>query len=256
MNAPNRHGDGGKWLGPDVRLEHTRLPQAIHRQPADRAKGSVLSRGVNSHCAAARIFLEIDRTWMTRIRTAISLAFPGLQVYFPQRSFVTVRYVKEDQVMKRLGHKLLCWAGLLLGIIVVPSTVHANSITIMSTFGPNHLSDPTGGSLITNGPGLASITSAMPFTPTTLSTLYQIDIAVAYDTTDRSNAFSLALMTDNFGQPGSILESWSLTISFPILGCSHCFETVFSTQHPILQRNTGWWPSPAKTFMDSGNLVP
>src|SRR5215469_16215202 len=114
--------------------------------------------------------------------------------------------------------RLLPWVGLAFCIIAQPSALQANTITVFSTFGPNHSFDccftygiSAPGPI---GPFLPNFSIAMAFTPTVLSTLQAIDIAATYNTAF-GNAFSLALMTDNVGQPGSILESWSLTTPFP-----------------------------------------
>jgi hypothetical protein len=48
-------------------------------------------------------------------------------------------------------------------------------------------------------------------------------------------------MSTNGGLPGSILESWSLTTTFQLASCDHCFETAFSTLHPVLQGGTQYW---------------
>jgi len=48
-------------------------------------------------------------------------------------------------------------------------------------------------------------------------------------------------MTDNVGQPGSILESWSLTTPFPVTSCNKCFVTALSTLQIVLQPGTQYW---------------
>jgi len=80
----------------------------------------------------------------------------------------------------------------------------------------------------------------MPFTPTAPSTLLAIHVAITYNTVF-SNAFSLALMTSNMGQPGSILESWNLITPYPVTSCNHCVVTALSTQQIALQAGTQYW---------------
>jgi hypothetical protein len=145
--------------------------------------------------------------------------------------------------MLQLGYRLLRWAGLAVSIGAIPLTLHASSITIFNTFGPGHSYNCciTASESGSNLPGGPDYTVAMAFTPSTASPLFAIDLAMAY--VDRglpgSDQFSLALTTDNSGLPGSTIESWSLT-SF-LMGCSHCFDTAFSTQHPELQAGTQYW---------------
>ena len=143
--------------------------------------------------------------------------------------------------MSRLGYRLLRSVGLAVGIAAIPLTLHASSITIFNTFGPGHSFNcctgfgEAGSDYMPN-----AFTWAMAFTPSTTSPLFAIDVAIA----GVSNQFTLALMTSNSGLPGSILESWTLTTTFVPGLCGHCFETVFSTQHLVLQAGTQYWLVP------------
>ena len=148
--------------------------------------------------------------------------------------------------------RLLRWAGLAIGIAAIPLTLHANSITIFNTFGPGHSSDCCFGfSELGSDYMPTAYTSAMAFAPNTTSPLFAIDVAISFNA-GVSNQFGLALTTDNGGLPGSILESWSLTANF-FTGCGHCFETVFSTQHPVLQAGTQYWLVPFPNHTMDGN---
>lgn len=142
--------------------------------------------------------------------------------------------------MSLFARKLLRWVGLALCISLLPSTLHANSVTVFSTFGPNHSFDCCATYSISGGTNLPNFSEAMAFTPTVLSTLQKIDIAVTYNTVF-SNAFSLALMTSTMGQPGSILESWNLTTPFAVASCGNCFVTALSAQQIVLQPGTQYW---------------
>jgi hypothetical protein len=147
--------------------------------------------------------------------------------------------------MSRLAHRLL-WCGLAFGTAALPLTLKADSI-IFNTFGPRHSSDPTAGAAEESG-NFGQFTTAMAFTPSTTLTLFAIDVAIG---NDGDPQFTLALMTNNGGHPGSIIENWSLTSTFFPDDCGHCFESVFSTQHPILQAGTQYWIVP---FLNNGNF--
>jgi hypothetical protein len=141
----------------------------------------------------------------------------------------------------RLGCRLLRWTGLATGIVTIPLTLHADSITIFNTFGPGHsynccFSFSESGS----NTGLGSLSVAMAFTPVIASPLFAIDLAISYNGVG-SNQFSLALTTDNNGLPGSTIENWNLTSTFQVATCSQCFESAFSTQHPALEAGTRYW---------------
>jgi len=141
--------------------------------------------------------------------------------------------------MSRAGYRVLwlTWLGVVL--VVMPLSLHADSI-IFSSFGPGHSSNPLIGAAEESG-NFGQFTTAMAFTPNTTQTLSAIDVAIA---NDGDPQFTLALMTDNGGHPGVIIESWSLTSTFFPTDCGHCFETVFSTQHAILQAGTQYWIVP------------
>jgi hypothetical protein len=162
--------------------------------------------------------------------------------------------------MPRLGHRLLWCTALLVGVALTPLTVHASSVTIFNTFGPGHSFDNGGGIEVGTANGVITITAAMAFTPNMTAPLFAIDVAIGSESVTGTQ-FNLALVTDNGGQPGSVLESWSLTATFLSVTCAHCFETAFSTQNPILQAGTQYWlvasPGPNPTpisFVDDAWL--
>jgi hypothetical protein len=143
--------------------------------------------------------------------------------------------------MLRLGCRLLQWAGLAIGIGAIPLNLHADSITIFNTFGPDHsynccFSFSESGS----NTGLGSLSVAMAFTPVIASPLFAIDLAISYNGIG-SDQFSLALTTDNNGLPGSTIENWNLTSTFQVATCGQCFESAFSSQHPALQAGAQYW---------------
>ena len=144
--------------------------------------------------------------------------------------------------MSRPGHTLLLGIGLLVGLAAIPLTARADTVNLFNTFGPNHTSDCCTG--VVESQGLNQF-AAMAFTPNATSTLGSIDVAVAFDFS--GEVFTLALMTDAGGVPGSIIESWSVTTTFGITDCGHCFETAFSSQHPVLQAGTQYWLVPFYT---------
>ena len=140
--------------------------------------------------------------------------------------------------MPRLVQKLLWWTALLVGVAATPLKMQASSVTIFNSFGPGHSSDCCGGWAVQSlfGP---TFTNAQAFTPSATSPLFAIDVAIGFMINPAQ--FTLALVTDNGGQPGSLIESWNLTTTFPVITCTHCFETAFSTQNPILQAGTEYW---------------
>ncbi|PYX08220.1 MAG: hypothetical protein DMG88_11615 [Acidobacteria bacterium] len=139
--------------------------------------------------------------------------------------------------MARLRHKLL-WTGLLVVIAAIPLTVHADSVILFNTFGPGHTYDCCQ-DFSESGSNVGPYISAMAFTPNTTSPLFAIDLAIGSGQVN--DQFTLALMSTNGGLPGSILESWSLTTTFHLALCNHCFETALSTLHPVLQGGTQYW---------------
>src|SRR5881397_3660365 len=131
--------------------------------------------------------------------------------------------------MSRLGYRLLRWAGLAIFIITGTLTLHASSIIMFNTFGPGHAYDCCA-AFSETGSDFGNHISAMAFTPNTTSPLFAIDLAIGSDKLPGTDQFTLALMSSNGGLPGSILvESWSLTTTFLLASCNHCFETALST---------------------------
>ena len=125
-----------------------------------------------------------------------------------------------------------------VGIAAIPLTLHADSITIFSTFGPGH-SYNCCHDFSESGSNVGPFISAMAFTPNTTSPMFAIDLAIGSG--QGNDQFTLALMSSSGGLPGSILESWSLTTNFQLASCDHCFETALSTLHPVLQAGTQYW---------------
>src|SRR5439155_5987122 len=150
-------------------------------------------------------------------------AFLGLSPFFLVSLHLTP---SDDQFrrlnMPRLGHRLLWCTALFVGVAVTPLTVQANSVTIFDTFGPGHSRDISAGFGVGSPNGVFTVTSAMAFTPNMTSPLFAIDVAIGSASVPGTQ-FTLALVTDNAGQPGSLLESWSLTATFLVF-CTHCIE--------------------------------
>jgi hypothetical protein len=149
--------------------------------------------------------------------------------------------------MSRFLHRLLWWTGLAFAIAALPLTSKANSI-IFSTFGPSHSSNCCSGFGESGSGTQAPDIVAMAFTPSVTSALGTIDVAIGGGGT--SNQYTLALMTNNGGVPGSILERWSVTSSFGFGSCSSCFNSVFASQHIVLQAGVQYWlvPFPSSGF--------
>jgi hypothetical protein len=151
--------------------------------------------------------------------------------------------------MSRLARRLLfSWTALAFGIAALPLPLKADSVPLFNTFGPGHsYSCCSGWSESGSGTQVHAI-AAMAFTTSVTSALGTIDVAIGWGGT--SNQYTLALMTDKGGVPGSILESWSVTSSFIGGLCSNCFDTVFAKQHIILQAGVQYWlvPFPSSNF--------
>jgi hypothetical protein len=151
--------------------------------------------------------------------------------------------------MSQLTCRLLLWTGLAFGIAALPLSLKADSI-LFNTFGPGHSSNCCQGWAEYGSSAPVPDIVAMAFTPGVTSTLGRIDVAIGWGNT--SNQYTLALMTNNGGVPGTILESWSVTSSFNDT-CSNCFNTVFATQHIVLQAGVQYFlvPFPSSSFNGS-----
>jgi len=131
-------------------------------------------------------------------------------------------------------------AALLVSVAAVPLTSRAGSIIYS-----NLNSDPanvynccTGYTVSGPTSGVGSIISAMAFTPGANYDLSQIDLAMSY--VSGTNSFTLELVNDNSGQPGStVLESWTIN-SMPGLGTCCGLDTVTSTG-VLLQGGVQYW---------------
>src|SRR5690349_5169850 len=122
--------------------------------------------------------------------------------------------------MSRLGHRLL-WCVFASGTAALPLTLKADSI-IFNTFGPGHSSNCCSGWGESGSGTQAPDIVAMAFTPSVTSALGTIEVAIGWGG-NASKQYTLALMSDNGGLPGSVLESWSVTSSFIFGQCSACF---------------------------------
>jgi hypothetical protein len=148
--------------------------------------------------------------------------------------------------MSPLAHRVL-WCALAFSTAALPLTLKADSI--FNTFGPGHSYNCCSG-WGESGSGIPSPDIvAMAFTPRVTSALGTIDVAIGWGG-NVSKQYTLALMTDNGGLPGSILESWSVTSSFIAGECSTCFNSVFDKQHIVLQAGVQYWlvPFPSTGF--------
>jgi hypothetical protein len=141
--------------------------------------------------------------------------------------------------MPRPGHRVLWCTALFVGIAVMPLTVQANSVNIFNTFGPGYSRDISAGFEVGSPNGVTIGATAMAFTPNITAPLFAVDVAIG-SASFTGTQFTLALVTDNGGQPGSVLESWSLTTTF-LDFCTSCFETAFSTQNLILKAGIQYW---------------
>src|SRR5690242_12440091 len=115
--------------------------------------------------------------------------------------------------MPCLGHKLLCFTALFLGVTVSPLSVQANTVDIFNTFGPGHSRDIGAAYEVGSANGVITYTTAMAFTPSITSPLFAVDVAIG-SASVTGTQFNLALVADNGGQPGSVIESWGLTATF------------------------------------------
>jgi hypothetical protein len=149
--------------------------------------------------------------------------------------------------MSRQARRLLFWTGLACGVVALPATLKANSVPLFNTFGPGHSSNCCSGWGESGSGNQAPDIVAMAFTTSVTSVLGSIDVAIGW--TGAPNQYTLALMTDNGGLPGSILETWKVTPSFEFGSCSNCFNTVFANQHIVLQSGVQYWLAP---FPSSG----
>lgn len=161
--------------------------------------------------------------------------------------------------MSRLGHIPIWRTALFMIVAVTPLAVHASSVNVFNTFGSGFSRSCCDAVEVGSFDGVITITSAMAFTPNMTAPLFAIDLAIGSESVPGS-PFTLALVTDNGGQPGSVIESWSLVATFEGAFCTHCFETALSTQNPLLQAGTTYWlvaspgpgnPPPGTDFIDN-----
>jgi len=149
--------------------------------------------------------------------------------------------------------RILLMSALVVAIAVVPSTCKANSI-IFSTFGPGHSYLSNSGWGESGSSTAAPDIVAMAFTPSATTTLGSIDVAIGWGG-NGSRSLTLALMTNNGGVPGTILENWNVTSTYSFGSCGTCFETVFDKKHLILQAGVEYWlvPFPNSSFDGAWN---
>jgi hypothetical protein len=165
--------------------------------------------------------------------------------------------------MPRLGKNLLWCTALFVGVAVTPLALRASSVNIFNTFGSGYSRSCCAAVEVGTPNGQTVFTEAMAFTPNMTSPLFAIDVAVV-TYSEPGSPFTLALMTNNGGEPGSIIESWSLTATFFTFSCDHCVETALSSRDPVLQAGTTYWlvaspgpgnPPPGTDFIDNGWML-
>ena len=121
----------------------------------------------------------------------------------------------------------------------------ADSVVLFNDFGPaDQLSDnflQIGGAF----PGFPGQRPAFAFVPTATAALDQLDLALGVFGT--SHGLTISLTADSAGQPGSVLESLSVSVS--------AFEEIVPIQsvtHPLLVEGTQYWLTATPTdFNDS-----
>ncbi len=127
---------------------------------------------------------------------------------------------------------------LVLGVILAnPLIVKAE--TIFSTFGPGDSYDNLAGAGIFGPPNPVQNIAAS-FTPAQNYLFDSADLALLMfpeGGANTSNTFDVWLMSDSGGLPGTIIESFSLSIEFNSSG----IYTVSGVPHPLLTSGTTYW---------------
>ena len=117
-------------------------------------------------------------------------------------------------------------------------TSQAHAIIIYDTLGP--LNSISGTGWVVGRGGSSSIyDSADAFIPTDNYSLDSVDLAVGL--INGINEVDISLMSDNAGQPGSIIESWNIVGEMGEWGFDTPIISVDSTINPLLSVGNQYW---------------
>ncbi len=89
--------------------------------------------------------------------------------------------------------------------------------------------------------GLPDRTIAFAFTPGANYDLTRIDVGVGWEPEFPPNSMILNLLNDSSGQPGSVIESWTVMNLPPLVGSTNTLESVAPSGLVHLLAGTSYW---------------
>ncbi|MFZ1137278.1 MAG: choice-of-anchor R domain-containing protein [Candidatus Korobacteraceae bacterium] len=125
---------------------------------------------------------------------------------------------------------------LLAVLLCLALGTYSKAEVLVSTFGPNY---GVGDWVWDIDAGVHSEAIGVPFTPANDSTVTQIDLGF-YTYTANGN-LNIELTTDNGGAPGTVLQSWLVTLPCIAYPVDPCYETLFPNTNTALLGSTQYW---------------
>jgi len=136
---------------------------------------------------------------------------------------------------------------LLIILAAAGSTSALATTVVFNDFGPgNSYNTAQGYAVGGSGSYTGYYAVDMPFTSNGNFTLAQIDVSFVGDGPSAESPITLSLDSDNGGNPGSVLMSWTLN-NFPLFGTCCTVETVTPSSTIQLSAATQYWLTAAPT---------